>query len=344
MHINFNSFGLDLTGGNRFIFELSNALVERGHRVTITHLGNKKNYAWFPEVRAEVINLNFAYPGLRTKLYRKTLGQHINHNFSGLSYAEMALVNGIPDCDVNVATFCMTAFPTYYSRKGAGFYLVQHYEPLFFVDNKCKDRAASTYTLPLKKLCVSSWLTGKVQGCFIGNGINPSKFRNIGVPKGYDVMCIVRKINWKGNYFPVVDALRKRGLKVLTVDGTLTEQQLVSAYNTSRVFMFLSEHEGFGYPPLEAMACGVPVITTPCLEYAEHLNNVVILKKDYTTEDVVNAVYVLLGDNGLYDKLSVNGSLTAKQLDFKHVVDRFEGAILLNDRVLTNTVSAFSCE
>jgi len=304
MHINFTSLGLGLSGGNRFIFELANRLVDQNHKVTITHLGNETVYSWFPEIKAEIINVPDVPYSFTARALRKTFAKYLKrYGYGNLSDRERRLMAKIPDCDVNVATFCFTAFPTYYSGKGRGFYLVQHYEPWFFDDEKTKARAALTYTLPLKKLCVSKWLTDKVQGTNIGNGINLSKFKEQKIPKVYDVMVVQRDVGWKGDYNPVLDALTKKGLRVFVVNGKISDSDLVSAYNGSRLFLFLSKHEGFGYPPLEAMACSIPVVTTPCLEYVNHLENAYVLPKDYSVNDVLEAVKQLLHDDKLYYRL-----------------------------------------
>jgi glycosyltransferase involved in cell wall biosynthesis len=111
-------------------------------------------------------------------------------------------------------------------------------------------------------------------------------------------------------------------------NGKLSESNLVSAYNSSRLFLFLSKHEGFGYPPLEAMSCGVPVITTPCLEYTNHLENAYVLGVDYSVNDVLSAMQQLLTDDKLYNRLVENGRSTAKEYDFQKVVNRFIEAVL----------------
>jgi hypothetical protein len=328
MHINFNSFNLGLAGGTRFIFELTNRLVDLNHKVTITHLGDKSLYAWFPEIKAEVINVPYVPYSLPDRAVRKFLGKYMKrYEYGKLSNRERHLMAIIPDCDVNVATFCLTAFPTYYSGKGRGFYLVQHYEPWFFEDEKSKARAALTYTLPLKKLCVSKWLTEKVQGTNIGNGINLSKFKEQKTPKVYDVMVVQRDAGWKGNYNPLLNALKMSGLKTFVADGKISDSELVFAYNSSRMFLFLSKHEGFGYPPLEAMACGVPVITTPCLEYINHLQNAYVLGTDYSIGDIMNAIQQLLTDDTLYYRLIENGRNTAAEYDFQKVVNRLIEAV-----------------
>jgi glycosyltransferase involved in cell wall biosynthesis len=46
----------------------------------------------------------------------------------------------------------------------------------------------------------------------------------------------------------------------LVFTGFVTDAELVALYNTCRVYVFPSWHEGFGLPPLEAMKCGAPVI------------------------------------------------------------------------------------
>ena len=44
--------------------------------------------------------------------------------------------------------------------------------------------------------------------------------------------------------------------------GYISDKELLILYNTCALFVFPSLHEGFGIPPLEAMACGAPVITS----------------------------------------------------------------------------------
>ena len=59
----------------------------------------------------------------------------------------------------------------------------------------------------------------------------------------------------------VTDALARAGLAEHgRVIGHVTNDDLVALYTAAEVFVFTSAYEGFGLPPLEAMACGTPAV------------------------------------------------------------------------------------
>ncbi len=51
--------------------------------------------------------------------------------------------------------------------------------------------------------------------------------------------------------------------------GRVSDQRLVELYNACDVLLFPSFYEGYGWPPLEAMACGLPVVTSDCQSLVE---------------------------------------------------------------------------
>jgi glycosyltransferase involved in cell wall biosynthesis len=65
------------------------------------------------------------------------------------------------------------------------------------------------------------------------------------------------------------------------------------------VFVYPSVYEGFGLPPLEAMACGAPVITSQTSSLPEVVGDAAILIDPYSVEELLHAIRTVL----LYDDL-----------------------------------------
>jgi len=356
MRINFTSWGLGRTGGNRALFEVANRLIGRGHTVSFTSIDRPGAHRWFP-LKAEV---RYANPSLMLRGFRK----FIMRRFYGVwDYdTELALSRSIPDCDVNVATYYLTAYPVLRSGKGAPFYYVQHYEPLFSEDKYDKAVANSTYFLPLKKLVVSEWLRSLIKNMtnhtavFVGDGIDTQLFYPRNKRQSDDekvIMSFFRGIRWKGDVetvktvnmladkFPNIRLLgvgnntvfksiiESEGIKVKFdfVDSP-DDNKLAELYSSADIFLFSSWYEGFGLPPLEAMACGTPVVTTNCLgvrEYAIDGYNA-LLAPPRDPAKMSEATAKLLTSQNLVETLSRNGIETARKYTWDSVVDRVEEA------------------
>jgi glycosyltransferase involved in cell wall biosynthesis len=96
---------------------------------------------------------------------------------------------------------------------------------------------------------------------------------------------------------------------------------LMAFYNTCDVFLFPSLLEGFGLPPLEAMACGVPTVISDCggvREYARHEANCLLVPPG-DADATRDAVQRLLDDASLRAALVAGGRATA----LRFPVERF---------------------
>jgi len=120
---------------------------------------------------------------------------------------------------------------------------------------------------------------------------------------------------------------RRMGLsKYIRWLGEISSSQLPSIYQLANVFIFPSWYEGFGLPPLEAMASGLPVVLTEtegAREYAQSGDNC-IMTKSGDIEGLFKGVVSILEDIDMGRKFGENGRETAKTFSWKSVADRAE--------------------
>lgn len=89
--------------------------------------------------------------------------------------------------------------------------------------------------------------------------------------------------------------------------GRVTDLELVTLYNMADVFAFPSFAEGFGVPPLEAMACGVPVITSNTSSLPEVVGDAGLLIDPHNTGALSAAIMRILEDKQLQEDLRQKG-------------------------------------
>jgi glycosyltransferase involved in cell wall biosynthesis len=81
--------------------------------------------------------------------------------------------------------------------------------------------------------------------------------------------------------------------------GYIQESDLRCLYSVAKVFVYPSLYEGFGLPPLEAMACGAPVITSHTSSLPEVVGDAAILIDPYNVEELFHALKTVLLDDDL---------------------------------------------
>jgi glycosyltransferase involved in cell wall biosynthesis len=95
--------------------------------------------------------------------------------------------------------------------------------------------------------------------------------------------------------------------------GRVSDLELVTLYSIADIFAFPSFFEGFGIPPLEAMACGTPVITSNTSSLPEFASNAALLVDPHSIDEIAQAITLLLEDEQLRTKLREQGYQRAKQ-------------------------------
>lgn len=97
----------------------------------------------------------------------------------------------------------------------------------------------------------------------------------------------------------------------ILLPGFIADQDKVALYNLASAFVYPSLYEGFGFPPLEAMACGVPVIVSHAAALPEVMGDAAILIDPYQPDELYQALQAVLGDPVFAHDLMLRGPLRA---------------------------------
>jgi glycosyltransferase involved in cell wall biosynthesis len=111
----------------------------------------------------------------------------------------------------------------------------------------------------------------------------------------------------------------------------LSNEELIEAYNRASLFIFPSFYEGFGLPPLEAMACGTPVIASNLASMPEVCGDAAIYVDPYNSDAMAQKIQEVLSNEALRQKLIEKGLLHAKQFTWEKAA---QGHLKLFESVL----------
>ena len=243
------------------------------------------------------------------------------------------------------------------------FYFVQGYEPIAFgewsrdsaIMKRLKVAAASrTYHLGLNCVANSEWLSGilaskhGIKAVVARLGVDTRIFK----PRVETPAHQVLQVMTIGDKNPV----KRMDLFAQTLDGLSGEQactaliatsdhqlrlqcetlvnyyypnndyELALIYHQADVFLSTSKIEGFGLPLLEAMACGVPVVTTDSggiRDFCRDCYNCIIVATDDPV-DLISAIARIRENPDLRNRLISNGLITANEWGWEHLADDFD--------------------
>jgi len=286
MKINFLVPTTGLTGGIKVIFEHANNLISRGHQINIIYpyiLNKDASYqekitGYFKKIR---------------RIFLKIIGQdkikwfNLNPEIKIIRTPNLS-ARYIPDADITIATANETAdwLKDYPESNGQKFYFIQDYE----IWTRLKEKVDATWKMPLKKIVIADWLKKLAEEKFnekiygiVHDGVDFKKFYNNNkfFNKKKRVLMMYHILEKKGfqdglnafkiaqNKHPEIElalfGAYKRGKDVpknAKFYYQPSEEKLRELYSTSDIFLWPSRYEGFGMPPMEAMACKCAVIST----------------------------------------------------------------------------------
>jgi glycosyltransferase involved in cell wall biosynthesis len=135
-------------------------------------------------------------------------------------------------------------------------------------------------------------------------------------------LCLIGAV-YEDRQYPIV--LRK--IKELELEeqvsflGFVADQDLIPLYSIAAFFCFLSLYEGFGLPPLEAMAAGLPVIAANRSCMPEILGEAALLVNPDDLQQVTRSAIEIINNSDLRSNLAFEGRKRASQYTWNKTVD-----------------------
>ena len=117
---------------------------------------------------------------------------------------------------------------------------------------------------------------------------------------------------------PLFDALEKSPMrKRIIVTQYLNDEELRALYSSCRAFVYPSIYEGFGLPPLEAMACGAPVIASRIPALEETTGGAALLFNASSDQELARSISKVMEHKNVSEKLVTAGLRQAAKFSWE---------------------------
>lgn len=353
MRISFILSSLWLSGGVRVIVEYANRLTARGHHVTLVAPGGTLD----PDMLNELVS--------SVNVRQSRVVRRLNLNIMQMIRLAWSLAQTVPPSDVVISTHTPTTAAGLVAarllRRGRLAWLFMDYREMF-IGRPFEDwlmRHALCWHE--RALVLSSDSRQEINMCSSGDVVvvglglsDPELFHPLPVeaphsthsPRTVLFLGDTRLRKGLSDFLQAMTLVYKRlkDVRLLIVSKEdcqieshvpfeyiyrPTRVELAQLYATCDLFVSASWREGFGLPPLEAMACGAPVVLTDSggvREYARPTENCLMVPvRDPVA--LAEAIHRVLSDPALARRLAANGPPTAAKFTWDRAVDRFESAI-----------------
>jgi len=114
-------------------------------------------------------------------------------------------------------------------------------------------------------------------------------------------LVIVGKRSWVANG-ELEEISREIAAGNVVCPGYVDRNDLPCVYKMADVFVFPSLYEGFGFPPLEAMACGTPVVSTCSGALAETIEDAALIVEPNNIQQITQAIFSMITDSSFRER------------------------------------------
>ena len=108
----------------------------------------------------------------------------------------------------------------------------------------------------------------------------------------------------------------------ISFPGFIADEDLPALYNLAEIFVFPSLYEGFGLPPLEAMACGTPVVTSDRPSLPEVVGEAGLMVEATDSQELARAMERVLTDENLRREMREKGLKQAEKFTWEAAAEK----------------------
>ena len=128
--------------------------------------------------------------------------------------------------------------------------------------------------------------------------------------------------------FEKLKEAEKAGYTIVRPNKYVNDRDLPAIYSGATMLAYPSHYEGFGMPPVEAMACGVPVITADNSSLPEAVGDAGIMVNSTDTKGISKAILQLMNDDSLRQQLTARGYEQVKKFSWDESAQKIYKALV----------------
>jgi glycosyltransferase involved in cell wall biosynthesis len=114
--------------------------------------------------------------------------------------------------------------------------------------------------------------------------------------------------------------------------GYVADEDLPALYSGAEALVYPSLYEGFGLPPLEALACGTPVVTSNGTSLPEVVADAAVLVDPYDVDSIAGGMWQILSRGSLRDALRAKGPERAREFTWERTASQTLEVLLAHSK------------
>lgn len=146
--------------------------------------------------------------------------------------------------------------------------------------------------------------------------------------KQYSLLLVGARGWLDDEIFATVKRLREDGNVIQQPSKHVSDGDRAAIFSGASLFVYPSQYEGFGIPPVEAMACGVPTITSDNSSLPEAVGDAAQMVSANSVDELAKAITKVLGDDKLQKDMVARGFVQADKFSWDREAEKLLNTFL----------------